>query len=81
MWIVFLSEVQLKYEPVSHSNVKCLIEALSLPRRSSYNFSPESVLNILIKVPCSDIVARKEPSRLRDKYEIAFWWAAITIGF
>ena len=25
IWIVFLSDVQLRYEPVSHSNAKCLI--------------------------------------------------------
>ena len=70
--MVFLSEVQLRYDPVSHSNDKSLISALSLPRLSSYNFSPESVSNNRTNVPWSDIVARSEPSLFSVKAEMAF---------
>ena len=80
IWMVLLSEQQARYDPVSHSKDKCLIKAVSLPRRTSLIFSPDCVLKSLIRVPFSEVVASKLPSRFNVRQVIAPLCAEITKG-
>jgi len=73
-WMLVLLEVHATRFIVGW-NIMLVMKALPDPLLSSYNYSPSSVLNILISVPLTEAVARRVPSEFKVRAPISYSWA------